>query len=142
MERSTVVVCSSCSFSTYLHIRESKWWEEIAVFSLRRDPFCSRTKWWRYHRTICCCKLNRRASNSLAFGSENRNCKICIKYFCEIQRSTRPDPQSSEQRSLFSIEICFVLRNFKKWGRTCRRTDLQTPRVKIVMATDLLFYNI
>ena len=31
------------------------------------------------------------------------------------QRSTRPDPQSRQYRTLFPLEICFVS---KKWGRT------------------------
>ena len=32
--------------------------------------------------------------------------------------STRPDPQSRQQWTLFSIEICFALLDFEKWGRT------------------------
>ena len=43
----------------------------------------------------------------------------------------RPHPQSHQKPSLFSLENCFVWRDFEK----CRRTDVQTPPLKIVITT-------
>ena len=40
--------------------------------------------------------------------------------------------QSRQKRSLFSLESCFVLIDFEKWGG---RTYVQTPRAKIVTTT-------
>ena len=43
------------------------------------------------------------------------------------QWSTRPDPQSLQLWTLFSLEICFVLLDFEKWGNFWR-TDGQHER--------------
>ena len=53
------------------------------------------------------------------------------------QWSTRPDPQSRQQRSLFSLESCFVLWYFENLGTDGRTDGYADNTFKIVIATSL-----
>ena len=62
----------SIFWKAYLGIPGNILWEVISWFSPRTNPFCSGKELWRCLWTICCCKLNRTVSDSLACGSEKQ----------------------------------------------------------------------
>ena len=70
---------------------------------------------------------SRRHSNLVSFCAKIQKEK---NFVCH-QWSTRPDPQSRQLWSLFSLVNCLVSGDFEKWGRT----DVQTLRMKILITT-------